>query len=324
MAAVVAAAALGQGNRAHAWQAMIGTDHGAAIDFLGQLAAATSLGPLVLEPGGVCMREYLGHGDRVDQGQGIRHSLPVIISGGISTYTWRAAETTAEWALRRACALLSLATGWLWVPRSTPRQRIDDGPGLRVPPTVGVPMNPRDNRWTGQIPDDTPAFELGGWTSAAWEMLEVDEDLDVAVDAHYQALRLKADGHPSAAFLTFVAAIEGYGMRLVPDALCTCHPQCTHPKGVAEKRFRTALKTVMTNSQVKRIASSAYDLRSHTGHRGSLFGSERTFGHPEFRLTGMPIMYVFENPMLAEIQQASRLVLLNALGAPAIGPPGST
>jgi hypothetical protein len=79
----------------------------------------------------------------------------------------------------------------------------------------------------------------------------------------------------------------------------------------------------MTNSQVKRLAEHAYDLRSHTGHRGTLFGSERTFGHPGFQLSGLPITFVFENPMLAELQQASRRVLLKALGAPDPGPPGT-
>jgi hypothetical protein len=63
-------------------------------------------------------------------------------------------------------------------------------------------------------------------------------------------------------------------MRFVPNALCDCHPECTHYKGVAEKRFRKALKTVLTQREVKELAGPLYDKRSHTGHRGTLFGSE--------------------------------------------------
>jgi hypothetical protein len=323
-AVTAAAAALGERNQAYAWQAIVGTARGAGLDRLGQLANECALGPLVLRPSGVCMREYLGHRDRIDQGQFIRYSFPVIVTGRINTYTWHAAEPAAGWALRRVCALLTLATGSLWISRTTPRPIPEGGPDWRVPTTVGFPLGPTpDTEWTGEVPDSTAEFGLALWSPALWEQLDEDEDLDVAVDAHYQALRLKADGHPSAAYLTFVAAIEGFGMRLVHDGPCTCHPQCSHRKGVAEKRFRKALKTVMTNSQVKRLAGHAYELRSYTGHRGTLFGSERTFGYSGLRLTDFPITVIFESQMLGEIQDASRRVLLNALDAPASKPLGS-
>ena len=48
---------------------------------------------------------------------------------------------------------------------------------------------------------------------------------------------------------------------------------------MAQKRFRKALKTVMTNREVGKIWEIAYTLRSFTGHRGTLFGSERTYGY---------------------------------------------
>ena len=57
--------------------------------------------------------------------------------------------------------------------------------------------------------------------------------------------------HPSLAHLTFVAAVEGFGMRFVPDASCDCHAECRHQKPVAQKRFRKALKTVMTDREVR-------------------------------------------------------------------------
>jgi hypothetical protein len=137
-AVTVAAAAIGERNQVYAWQAIVGTAHGPGLDRLGQMAGECALGPLVLRPGGVCMREYLGHRDRIDQGQFIRYTFPVIVTGRINTYAWDAAEPTAGWALRRACALLTLATGSLWISRSTPRSRARYAPRGR-PGHAGEP-----------------------------------------------------------------------------------------------------------------------------------------------------------------------------------------
>ena len=118
----------------------------------------------------------------------------------------------------------------------------------------------------------------------AWPALDDDDGLAQALDAVYEGMRLEPE-HPSVALLTFVAATEGFGKRFVPDAPCDCIPGCKHEKGVAQKRFRKALKTVMTNREVEQVARIAYDYRSSTGHEGALFGSEHTFGyshHPSF------------------------------------------
>ena len=124
-------------------------------------------------------------------------------------------------------------------------------------------------------------------------------------------------GDPSLAHLTFVAAIEGLGMRAVPDVPCDCRPGYTHMKGVAEKRFRKALKTVMTRREVDRIAGMACDLRSHTGHRGSLFGSEKTFCYsPHLQLFQVADDAVFNYMSIGELRNASRRVLAKALGRP--------
>ena len=132
----------------------------------------------------------------------------------------------------------------------------------------------------------------------------------------YEGMRLEPE-HPSLAHLTFVAAIEGYGMRLADDVPCDCQPGCTHVKTVAMKRFREALKTVMTSREVRRIAGLAYDLRSHTGHQGSLFGSEKTFGYsPHLSLFNVAGDAVFDYVILGELRNASRQVLAKALGRP--------
>jgi hypothetical protein len=105
--------------------------------------------------------------------------------------------------------------------------------------------------------------------------------------------------------------------RFAPDIPCDCHPECTHLKGVAQKRFRKALKTVMTRREVDRIAEIAYDLRSHTGRKGSLFGSEKTFGYsPCLRLFQVADDAVFDYMILGELRNASRRVLAKALGRP--------
>jgi hypothetical protein len=43
-------------------------------------------------------------------------------------------------------------------------------------------------------------------------------------------------------------------MHFVDDARCDCHPECTHMKGAVEKRFRKALKTILTNREIKQLA----------------------------------------------------------------------
>lgn len=76
------------------------------------------------------------------------------------------------------------------------------------------------------------------------------------------------------------------------------------------KRFREALKTVMTSREVRSIAGLAYDLRSYTGHQGSLFGSEKTFGYsPHLSLFNVAGDAVFDYVILGELRNASRQVL---------------
>jgi hypothetical protein len=202
-------------------------------------------------------------------------------------------------------------------PRTSPRERTDHSPGLQAPATAGTPLEPwPDDDWTGEVPAGTPSFELGSWTADAWQRLDDDPELADAVDAHFEAVRLHVDGYASTAHLMFVAAIEGYGIRLVQDGPCTTHPDCQHPRPVSTKRFRKALKTVMSNSQVDRLATDAYDRRSRTGHTGALLGSERTFGNPGFQLSGLPNTFIFDGPLVSEMRSASRHVLLKALEAP--------
>lgn len=85
-------------------------------------------------------------------------------------------------------------------------------------------------------------------------------------------------------------------------------------KGVFQKRFRKALKTVMTNREMEQIAEIAYQLRSSTGHTGSLFGSEKTFGYSHhLRLFEAASDAVFDYVILGQLRNASRRVRAKAL-----------
>jgi hypothetical protein len=233
---------------------------------------------------------------------------------------WDRAAQIAELRLRRTCALLSLVTGEVWIPRSHPAQITGEAGAQMVPPVFGhVPQlqgEAEGTGWGGEIPPDVKPFRLPGWAAQAWPLLDADRDLAGALNAIYEGMRLEYQ-HPSLANLTFVAAIEGFGTRFVSDAPCDCSPGCTHAKGVAQKRFRKALKTVMTNREVEEIWEIAYSLRSSTGHTGSLFGSEQTYGYSHYgSLFHTADDAVFDYVILGQLRNASRRVVARALGRP--------
>jgi hypothetical protein len=317
-AADTAVSLLGRQDRIFAWEAIVGTaPQTAGLDRTGLLGEAQDFGPVHLAPGGVCMREQL-FTERLG-GTGIRHSFPLIASGEYTTYVWDRAAQIAELCQRRACALLSLVTGVVWIPRSHPAQLTGEAGPLRVPAVFGyVPPLPGESGtgWHGEIPPDAESFRLPGWAAQAWPVLAGDRDLATALNAVYEGMRLEHQ-HPSLAHLTFVAAIEGFGARFVSDAPCDCSPGCTHQKNVAQKRFRKALKTVMTNREVEEIWETAYMLRSFTGHSGSLFGSERTYGYSHYgSLFDTADDAVFDYVILGRLRNASRLVIAKGMGRP--------
>jgi hypothetical protein len=124
LAAEAAVSLLGRSNRIFTWEAIIGTSpHSFGLDRLGPLEEPQDIGPVRLTPGSICMREQVSS-ERIG-GPGIRHSFPVIASGQFSTYVWGRAALIAELCLRRTCALLSLVTGEVWIPRSHPHQLTD-------------------------------------------------------------------------------------------------------------------------------------------------------------------------------------------------------
>jgi hypothetical protein len=129
--------------------------------------------------------------------------------------------------------------------------------------------------------------------------------------AYYEALQLD-DDHPSAAFVLYVTVIEGIGAGQVELTQCLA---CGAQKGAA-KRFRTALRTIMTGTQAATLAK-AYERRSRTAHVGALHGAERTLGYlpdSDFRIDDT---LRFEEDELATIRQAARAVLIHTLSGTA-------
>jgi hypothetical protein len=87
---------------------------------------------------------------------------------------------------------------------------------------------------------------------------------------------------------------------------------------VAQKRFRKALKTVMTNREVEEIWKIAYTLRSFTGHTGTLFGSENTYGYSHYgSLFDTADDAVLDYVILGQLRNAGRRVVAKPLGRPA-------
>jgi hypothetical protein len=318
-AAEAAVTLLGRRNQDFEWEAVVGTHPFAPRpDLLGALGTPQTIGPVSLSPGGACMREYqTQHEYLIDQhGFGVSHSFPIIASGRVTAHDWDPVVPTAMYCLRRICAVLTLCPGRLWIPRTRPRQLIDGQDSLKVPTVSGLvqklPGHLEEPEWRGTIPAGTPVFELPDWIESAWRVLDDDRELATAINAYYEARWLDSE-HPSIAFATYVAAIEGYGARFVPDGPCDCHPQCTHPKPTAQKRFKKALRTVMSGREVQRFARPAYGVRSDTDHAGSLFGSEHVLGYPYLRLFQQTNDIVFDYALLLPLRKACRDVLFKAL-----------
>ena len=320
-AAEAAVAALGLRNRDFEWQAVIDADecmlHGLpAVAGVGVLRTPGRIGPVNLSPGGICLRTNLAPSDQFSSTRGgFRYTFPVVVSGHISTYDWERACLIVRHGLRRICAVLTICTGALWVPRSEPMQIPAGQEPLRLPVELGPPVATvgAHMEWNGQIPSETPPLELPGWAEASWDLLGSEEAVATAVDAFYEARLLDRD-HPSVAFALYVAAIEGIGARDREDSTCTCCENCTAKTG-AQTSFRKGLRTIMTKSQLKQFdADLAYELRSRTDHAGHLFGSEVVFGYPIISYFRQTNDIAFTYGLLWPMRAAGRRVLIKALG----------
>lgn len=111
--------------------------------------------------------------------------------------------------------------------------------------------------------------------------------------------------HPSAAFLLYVATIEGIGARWVELSRCE---RCGAETG-AGRRFRAALERVLPADDVKALNRDAYPRRSTTGHSGTLHGTEDTFGYGGFSLFQWDDRDLFDYALVWPIRNACRKVV---------------
>ena len=314
-------AQMGRSNQDFDWSAVLGP-HPSAPEWLrfAPLAQPTVLGPVQLAPGGVRMREMAGYSrGQIESPWPARYTWPVIATGAVRTYRPEFAEHLARKLTYRICALLSVISGTCWIARSGPHVQIPGFPerGLRtVPQSIGSWENtphpdeslPADfNVYEGDEP-----FVLPPWTPRAWDLMDEDETVKRAVHGCYEALSLEME-HPSAAFVIYVATIEGIGARLADLESCK---QCGSRIG-AGRRFREALKTVLPADEAKALGGLAYSVRSKTGHEGQLFGGEDTLGYSNFSLFQFDDADVFDYGLIWPMRKACRELIGNLLcGAP--------
>jgi hypothetical protein len=316
-AAKSAVTQLGKADQDFAWHAIVGP-HPRAPEWRrpGPLAEPMVIGPTLLTPGGVQLREMTGYvGGRIDGPWPARYTWPVIVSGTVHTYKRDLAVHTARKLVHRICALVSVILGICWIMRSGPDAEIpgQSSQGLSAVPqsigpwdSTGFPdesLPPDFNVYTGDDP-----LMLPPWTSGACHRIERDEAIRRAVYGCYEALKLEI-GHPSAAFLMYVATIEGIGARLADLQRCK---ECGSNIG-ARRRFREALKTVLSGDQIKALAHIAYDVRSKTGHEGQLFGDEHTFGYSSFSFFQFDDADSFDYGLIWPIRKACRELIGNLL-----------
>jgi hypothetical protein len=171
----------------------------------------------------------------------------------------------------------------------------------------------RSDPWTRQPLEGAIPLDLPAWLPGSWEALTADPGLDRAVDAYYEAVRLERGDHPSSAHLAYVAAIEGFGERYTEPARCDCCADCPAEKGVAQKRFKQALREGGVSSKDRSRLHEAYRLRSLTGHTGEMFGTEGTFGFPQVKLFAPATESLFTKRHLQRMREATRTVLRHAI-----------
>ena len=316
-AARSAVAQLGKADHEFVWRAIVGPHpHAPEWRHPEPLAGPTVIGPMLLTPGGVNMREMTGYvGGRIETPWPARYTWPVIVSGTAHTYKQQVAAHMARNLVHRLCALVSVIVGSCWIMRSGPDVDIPGQParGLSsVPQSIG-PWDSTDIP-DGSLPDDFNVYAgdeplvLPAWTSRACDLMEQDEAIRRAVNGCYEALKLEIE-HPSVALLVYVATIEGIGARFADLRHCGA---CGSNTG-ARRRFREALKTVLPDDQVKALAGIAYDHRSGTGHEGQLFGSEQTFGYSGFSYFQLDDADVFDFGLIWPIRKACRELIGNLL-----------
>jgi hypothetical protein len=204
----------------------------------------------------------------------------------------------------RACALLSVILGTCWIPRSGPDVQAPGGPerGLSaVPQSIGswerTPYTDESLPADFNVYDGDDPLVLPAWTQHAWDLMEQDETVRRAVHSCYEALGLEME-HPLAAFVVYVATIEGIGARLVKERGSNVG---------ARRRFKEALRTVLPDAEVKALADEAYNVRCQTGHEGQPLAPSRSLATRVFPSSSSTTPICSTSACLAHAQGVPRV-----------------
>jgi hypothetical protein len=115
--------------------------------------------------------------------------------------------------------------------------------------------------------------------------------------------------HPSLALVCYVASIESLAPDVDKPEPC---PKCKRGPGVAAKRFRAAIRSVLPPEAAAEL-SKAYGPRSRTVHAAQAFGYEQTFGLSPMSLFLSDNGLAFAMGTVIAARQASRALLLREL-----------
>jgi hypothetical protein len=304
-AIIEAAGRLSAGHPEHHWFAMVGPTgdraRGAQV-----LTSGGSVGGMTVHP---ATSAYLDAKDPRSfprlSGFNYDVSFPVVVEGWSRGYDWSTASESAAADLTTLCALLSLAFGACWRLRDAPDER--DEP-IRPPRSrFGSDAFPKtDDNWSRE------KVTFPEWAVKAWEALQSQPPLGIALHAYHQGLDLM-EAFPSYALLAFVGAIEGIGAMSEPLRRCECCPNCSIKIGSA-RRFRRTLQLVLSRKEANEL-SDVYEYRSQTAHEGRLHGDElsRGTGGGARVFTPRPASDAFRYQTVWKMRAAAQQLLLHHL-----------
>lgn len=296
-----------------AWTALIGTDTFVSHNRAQRLNAPTTILDMQLEASNTELREY--RETRIPPDLFSRthvSSWPVVVRGRSTGRDWSNADEDAWSELQNLCVLTSVGWGSCWSVRVPPRVYS----GVFEVPT----SSPFDKTPQEEEADETPmahdVVEPLTWFEEGLTRLRTDVSVRDAAGMYHEGLRLQHN-HPTLSMVAMVSAVETIAeVMFGPAERCA---SCGAHKGMA-KRFRDALKTMMSKSEVRDLQKLYDRHRSPSVHAGALHGNERTAS----RVLGFDI---FKTPdsrweftiALWQLAKATRKLLITHLGGdPAI------
>lgn len=225
---------------------------------------------------------------------------PVEVSGTVESYAWPDAEAQAVQQVGRLCDVLSLLSHASWRLLESPRP--SSWPSL-------VFLRKEQVGTEYQYPFPAAQEFAVGDVETHWRALASNNPLLASLcSTHRNAMAIFSD-QPSYSALGFIAVLEQIATQRKSDLeRCAC---CGAIRGYGAG-VRWALREALEDSAASMVAD-AYDERSKTAHRGSLWGFEDHFSYlPTFPDldTGSAI---YQYPQVYWLSRASQRWLLSMI-----------